>query len=188
MANFTKQAIKSTFLELLNSHPLSEITVKMLVESCGINRKSFYYHYQDIPSLIEEISMERADEFIAQYKKFDSIGDCLSAAIDFVLSQKKLVFHIYRSMNREVFEASLLKISDYMVRSYITDIAEPYHITEDDKENLIIWYRGLFFGLIAEWLHDGMKEEHLPAFRKACLLHHGLIEQVLQKAEGESKA
>ena len=55
MANFTQKAIKETFIALLEEHPLSDITVKNIVETCGINRNSFYYHYQDIPALIEEI-------------------------------------------------------------------------------------------------------------------------------------
>ena len=50
MVNRTKDAIKQTFLELLNEKPLNQITVKMIVEQCGINRNSFYYHYQDLPA------------------------------------------------------------------------------------------------------------------------------------------
>ena len=53
MANFTQKAIKDTFLKLLDERPLSQISVKMLVEECGINRNTFYYHYADIPALIE---------------------------------------------------------------------------------------------------------------------------------------
>ena len=49
MPNFTKQAIKDSFLRLLNQQPLSKISVRSIVEDCGINRNSFYYHYQDIP-------------------------------------------------------------------------------------------------------------------------------------------
>ena len=48
MSAYTKQAIKNSFLKLLNERPLSQVTVKAIVEDCGINRKSFYYPYQDI--------------------------------------------------------------------------------------------------------------------------------------------
>ena len=64
MANFTQKAIKETFIALLEEHPLSDITVKNIVETCGINRNSFYYHYQDIPALIEEIVKEQAETII----------------------------------------------------------------------------------------------------------------------------
>ena len=51
MSAYTKQAIKNSFLKLLNDRPLNQVTVKAIVEDCGINRNTFYYHFTDIPSL-----------------------------------------------------------------------------------------------------------------------------------------
>ena len=64
MANFTSKAIKASFLKLLNEKPLNKISVKDIVEDCGINRNSFYYHFQDIPALLEEMIREKAAEII----------------------------------------------------------------------------------------------------------------------------
>ena len=64
MPNFTKQAIKASFWKLLNQQPLSQISVRTIVEDCGINRNSFYYHFQDIPSMIEEMIMDEANALI----------------------------------------------------------------------------------------------------------------------------
>ena len=47
MANFTQKAIKESFIKLLNEKPISKISVKDIVEDCGINRNSFYYHYAE---------------------------------------------------------------------------------------------------------------------------------------------
>lgn len=51
MANFTKRAIRDSFVKLLNERPLSQITVKDIVDDCGVNRNTFYYHFRDIPDL-----------------------------------------------------------------------------------------------------------------------------------------
>ncbi len=64
MANFTARAIKASFIKLLNERPLSKISVRDIVEDCGINRNSFYYHFQDIPALIEEIITEQTKTII----------------------------------------------------------------------------------------------------------------------------
>ena len=53
MPSFTKRAIKEAFLRQLADRPLSQITVKDIVEECGINRNSFYYHYEGLPALLE---------------------------------------------------------------------------------------------------------------------------------------
>ena len=79
MAAFTKQAIKASFLKLLGMYPLRDISVKMIVEDCGINRKSFYYHYQDIPARLEEILTEQADALLASYQSVHSLEECLTA-------------------------------------------------------------------------------------------------------------
>ncbi len=48
MRNSRADAIKEAFMRLLNRKPLDKITVKEIVEECGINRNTFYYHYDDI--------------------------------------------------------------------------------------------------------------------------------------------
>ena len=59
MASFTRAAIKEAFLKLLNQRPLNQITIKDIVEDCGINRNSFYYHFEDLPALVEEMVADR---------------------------------------------------------------------------------------------------------------------------------
>ena len=83
MSTFTKREIKNTFLEMLEEMPLNQITVKALVEKCGINRNSFYYHYQDIPALIEEIVTEDANEIISSYASIESMQMGLKAILEF---------------------------------------------------------------------------------------------------------
>ena len=78
MPNFTKKAIKESFIKLLNEKPLSQISVRMIVEDCGINRNSFYYHYQDMLALIEEIVHDQVSELIAAYPTVESLDECVT--------------------------------------------------------------------------------------------------------------
>ena len=52
MSGFTKEIIAKTFTELLDEKPMSKITVKDIVERCGVNRNTFYYHFKDIPDVV----------------------------------------------------------------------------------------------------------------------------------------
>ena len=51
-SELTKKAINQAFLDILAEKPLEKITVRDITERCGINRNTFYYHYQDIPALL----------------------------------------------------------------------------------------------------------------------------------------
>ena len=52
MSQLTKYALAQSLRKLLKERPLDKITVKDLVEDCGVNRQTFYYHFQDIYDLI----------------------------------------------------------------------------------------------------------------------------------------
>ena len=53
MAADTKQLIVDTLFELLEHRKLDTVTVKSLVEACGISRQTFYYHFRDIMDVLE---------------------------------------------------------------------------------------------------------------------------------------
>ncbi len=52
-----------------------------IVEDCGINRNSFYYHFQDILTLLEEIITDEINEIIAQYPKSTRLRIALTLLI-----------------------------------------------------------------------------------------------------------
>ena len=89
MANFTKQAIETAFLQLLNEKPLNKISVRDIVEKCGINRNSFYYHFQDIPSLIAEIITSYTDQLIEEYPTISTLDECCEMAFRYALDVYK---------------------------------------------------------------------------------------------------
>ena len=69
MAVMTKKLIRDSFIRLLNEKPFSKITVRDIVDDCGVNRNTFYYYYQDLPQLLESIVDEEADRLIREVKE-----------------------------------------------------------------------------------------------------------------------
>lgn len=118
MSAYTKQAIKSSFLKLLNERPLSQVTVKAIVENCGINRNTFYYHFADIPSLATEIITERADSIVREYANPESPAACLHAAVQFMTENRRAVMHMYRSISHDTVAFYLMQICRHTVEAY----------------------------------------------------------------------
>lgn len=178
MANFTGKAIKEAFIKLLEKHPLSEITVKDIVEECGINRNSFYYHYRDLPALIEEIIKEEAEGIIRAYPSVNSIVECFDAAVEFASRKKRAILHIYRSVNRELFERNLMMVCEYFVHRYVDTALTGSEITEQDKQTIIDYYKCVCFGLIINWLEQGMEEAYIHSIRRIFLLKKDLAQEI----------
>lgn len=65
--NRTKDAIIEAFWQLLEEKAYNKITVKDIVNRCQINRNTFYYHFHDIPELLEETVKSVTDQIIRTY-------------------------------------------------------------------------------------------------------------------------
>ena len=177
----TKKHIKKTFLELLDQRPLSQITVKDIVAECGINRNSFYYHYSDLPSLIEDVITEEADKIMDRYSSFDSLEDCLDAVIDFSLSHRRAALHLFNSNSQDIFVHYFMQISDDVIRRYFDELCADRDIDPNDKEIVIHYYKCLLFGQAVDWMRNGMTTELQRQFRRFCEFNKGSIEAMIDR-------
>lgn len=158
MANFTKKAIKESFIKLLNERPISKISVKDIVEDCGINRNSFYYHFQDIPSLVSEIVGDEAEKIISMHPHIDSIEECLDVAIQSAQKNRRIVMNIYNSSNRETYLHYMMETCEKVVSLYLQNIFHD-EISNDDRALVIKYYKCALFGIIISWLKSGMRDD-----------------------------
>ncbi len=182
MANFTKKAIKESFVKLLNEKPLSKISVKDIVEECGINRNSFYYHFQDIPALLEEIITEQAEDLISSYPEIDSLEKGMEVATDFAIKNKMAVYHIYNSVNRDMYEQYTMRLCRHVVTRYLEVAFKDADVSQDDKDVAIRLISSSLFGLIYDWLNSGMNEERPADIKRVCELCKGIPELIIERS------
>jgi len=182
MTSSARDAIKRSFLKLLEERPLRDITVKDVVQDCGVNRNSFYYHFKDIPALLEEIITECADRIIASQGPALSLADCLETAVRFALAHRQAVLHINQSAHRRLFEECLMDICRRVVEGYAAAAIGSVPIRAEDREILIRFYKCECFGQIMEWLNSGMRYDISGQFRRLCQLAEGMTETLLSRA------
>lgn len=185
MANFTEQAIKKTFMELLAEYPISQITVKEIVARCGINRNSFYYHFQDIPALVESIVTEVADSIMEQYSTIDTMEMGFRAALDFVRQNQKALLHIYYSANRDIFEHYLWKVCEYVVTAYAERVPLSTELSAFDRETIRKMYMCQCFGIAIYWLEFGRKEDPELTVKRISEIQKAILEDMERRAHTE---
>ncbi|MCI9002093.1 MAG: TetR family transcriptional regulator [Oscillibacter sp.] len=177
-----KTAIQNSFLRLLEERPLREITVKDIVKDCGVNRNSFYYHFKDIPALLEEIITGQAEQIIAAQGQALSLADCLETAARFALEHRQAVLHINQSAHRDLFELCLMDVCRRVVEDYASAAIGSLSIRPEDREILIRFYQCECFGQIMAWLNGGMRYDLAVQFRRLCQLGEGMTERMLKRA------
>lgn len=183
MASFTEKAIRESFLKLLMERPLSQITVKDIVIDCGVNRNTFYYHFADIPELLEKIIMEDFEAVIREYPTVERIEDCLDALVGRALQKRRAVLHIYNSVNRELCEQYLWKVCDYVSDTYTAAIVNGRKIRENDLSLIKEYLASLCFGIVSGWLRKGMDEGIRAMLYRICEIKKGMVEEMLSRCE-----
>lgn len=159
MSKLTEQAIKTAFIELLREKPLSKITIKELTDRCGINRNTFYYHYKDISDLVESLMVEQTDQILTQHPNVDSFEECLYAISDFIEENRTIVYHIYRSLSRIVFEKYLWKLCHRFIDNYWLTSPEARSLNPTDQALIKKFIVCAFFGMAMDWIANGMTSD-----------------------------
>ena len=72
MSQITELALVQALKNLLSVKPLNKITISDITNECGINRMTFYYHFQDIYDLAEWACIQEMDKVLQQNKTHDT--------------------------------------------------------------------------------------------------------------------
>ena len=159
MSGFTKEIIAKTFTELLDEKPMSKVTVKDIVERCGVNRNTFYYHFRDIPDVVEFILKKKWDEILEAPQEKASILECMEEMAALVRSNRKLMLNVYRSVKRDTFLFYMNEVATYIITEYFDKNMNEFNLDKREIQMLIKYYKCLFIGILIEWLDHGLEDD-----------------------------
>ena len=176
----TKQAIAVAFLHLMAEKPYNKITVNDIVSACGINRNTFYYHFRDIPDLLESILNTGGEQLATDYGDLDDPLDCLRPMIEYILQYKKIVLNVYRSENREQFLHQLDRLSLRVAIRYLERIGSDTELLPEDRALLTRFYKSLLVGVTLDWLEHRMSYDLLERAEQLLALYPGAGKQAMR--------
>ena len=177
-----KKMIMEAFWELLKEKSYSEITVKQIVMRCGVNRNTFYYYFQDIPSLAEEILNNKINTLIDRHCRVGSLEECISLVVQFSKENQKIVMHFYKSLPRDIFIKHLDNLIYNLVSEYIENIAIALKIEVENKEIILRFFKCLLVGVFLDWLDKEMSYDLLSDCMLICRQQKGASFQFLLNA------
>lgn len=186
--NKTSHKIIKAFKILLNDYPYNDITVNMIVEKCDINRNTFYYHFENIESLLFEISEDVINRIISKYFSFESSADCIIPLIKYMESHKKSILHIYNSAERSTCIHGIEDLCYYSVNKYIDRLCEDMTIDKDDRRILIRFYSSALMGILVEWLDFNMDYDMLSAVKRLDSIFNRNAKEIFSKINQNSNS
>lgn len=184
MADFTTKAIKEAYKNLLEERSVSKITVKDVCEYCGIHKNTFYYHFEDLPHLLEEIMIAYADEFIAQYHDISTLNDCIDSLQSFIKSNIKVIRHLIDSGSySEAFRKLLWKICEHVSDEYSELFVSKELLSEDNRELLKHSIKCELYGYAADWIYTGMNENRVYDLMKLHEVKKRVLDNISENYE-----
>lgn len=189
MASFTKKAICQSFIKLLSERPIDKITVKDIVDDCGIARNTFYYHYQDIYQVLEDILDQRVQDAVKRMKKEAAGWEKKSSEQNLRDGFKELKEHgnvfynMFQSAGEGEVRRYLLRTSTVFFNHLVEIRAQGIEASEEDKKLIASFFRNAISGYMAEWLDSGMKMPIDEMLNRIGQLFGDSITEALRRSE-----
>ena len=151
----TKDAIQRVFKEMVCSLPYEKITVKAIADRAGINRNTFYLHYDSTDDVLREIQAKHSSEYSAIVSQLDCIRDT-----------EKLVrsFFEYMEAQDEFFKRVTCDSRfDYIrekMQSRVTATTAQSTVFGDVDEsvkNMLLVFNNCVVYFYRQWVADGRK-------------------------------
>ena len=179
MTKLTKKAIKSSFLELLKTKSLDKVTVKDIVESCEINRNTFYYYYRDIYDLLEDVFQEETEKVMGEEEPCTTFYEEYLRCATLILGYKEAIIHINRSKSRNVLEEYIETITRFLVRQFVEKAASGHRMTEENLNYICDFYSYSIIGTTLHWIQEGMPPYREDLIKRCAQSFEATIENMI---------
>ena len=183
MSNLTKKALLSAFGALIEEKPFNKITITDLTARCGINRMTFYYHFDNIYELMIwglEMQMNEASRDCVNYENWKT---GYLRIFHFALERKTYIKKIFQTIEQEHLERYLNQIAERMVLAVIEEKSGDRTLNEDDKLFTAQICAHVLVGTLVSWVARGMKESPETMVKRTGRLLDGMIEKTISEQD-----
>lgn len=166
----TATIFDEALISLLEVKDIEYITIKEICNKAGVNRSTFYLHYENINDLIEE-AIDYTNKKFMKYFDEDT-KDFLNKIENSKLNDLKLIRSKYLTPyltfvkeNKKIFKASFnnpsrMKATNKYnsLKSYIINpILDRFNISLEERPYLLAFYINGIMAIIKEWINTDCK-------------------------------
>lgn len=178
MPSFTKKAIIDSFLRIASKKSLDKITVRDIVDDCGVNRNTFYYYFQDIYAVLEEICRNGVEHVPRGLSLPDMMKTTFEVLSGYALLYPRVMRQVAINVGVEGSERYFGEAFDALFTESITLAAGK----DGYPPELPSFLRHAFLGIFIDWMRE---EKRIPAEKAAAALEE-IGKVVLAGLRGEN--
>ena len=182
----TKKALCDSLKNLMKHKPFSKITISELIRDCNINRKTFYYHFEDIYALLQWILEQEAVEVVKQFDLFTDLEAAFAFIVDYVEQNSFFLNCIYDSVGRDEMKRFLYRDFIGVMETFIRDTEKALQTFVSDEYRFFLcnfYTEGLAGMLISLFQNPDDFDRTNLAEHFSAVIHSAIPAAILQNAQ-----
>lgn len=153
----TKRAIASTLKELTKQKPFSKISIRDLTTTCGLNRQTFYYHFQDKYELLNWIYYQEGFAPLMEGVTFENWHIKVEELFH-LMKREQCFYDNTICCNESYFSEHLISVTTKLFKEAIKELDESQMVKYEDEQFISEFFAYGVAGTVVSWVKSGMKE------------------------------
>jgi probable dihydroxyacetone kinase regulator len=154
----TKKAIASGIKELIKKKSFDKITVSDITEICGLNRQTFYYHFQDKYELVDWIYYNELISIVIKDLTYENVDEKVLQLLLKMKEEDYFYINTLKASVKDEFEEYLFRVISELFCDIIARIAANTRMEQEEIHFIAEFYAFGITGIIISWVQHGMKE------------------------------
>ncbi|MDE7122026.1 MAG: TetR/AcrR family transcriptional regulator, partial [Oscillospiraceae bacterium] len=189
----TALRMNEALLAILEKKDFEYITIKEICEKAGVNRSTFYLHYQNTRELLDESIANMYQKFLSYFEDFQdfSVREIRNTSPEhlknliFVKDEYLRPYLEFVRDHRRIFKTAVLQESvfdtqtlfDKMFQYIFNPILASFHCPESERLYIMKFYISGLIAVIMEWIEKDCREsiEQIINIMKKCIFTNNLL-------------
>ena len=172
-SKYFNTAIKmdEALITLLEKKDFEYITIKEICNTAGVNRSTFYLHYDNTSDLLKETTRYIIDKHLAYYgieQKHISLQfeTCRHEKLLFITNEYLVPYLTFIKDNQRLFKVSIKQLNslnmeevyEKMFDHIFNPILSRFHVPENQRAYVMKFYLTGVFAIVMEWLNSNCSD------------------------------
>lgn len=182
-----KEQMAAALKRLMARKDLNKITIQDIADDCGMNRYTFYYHFQDIYDLLSWTFKRDFEQIFKDRARCATFAEWLRTILLYLKENEAVCRCALGSLGRSHFRTIFIEDLAQFLKPLLVDIRGERNITDTYLDFLAIFYLEAVTGVLIQWISGDilLSEEALVSY--LCLTLDGGPEAAMERFERTAK-
>lgn len=172
-SKYFRTAVKmdEALIKLLEKKDFEYITIKELCSEAGVNRSTFYLHYENMADLLEETLEYMGSKFTGYFETdekatMDSLREGAPEDMIFITEKHLLPYLNFIQEHRTVFFAAMnypdrfasAKSFEVLSEKLFYPVMSKFDVPENEQAYILMFYIKGIMGIIHHWIINGCED------------------------------